>query len=120
MYGCSVRSLRDIGRRALRTPVISWSYPTMPWDFLSIFFVLAVIVPWRGWLRLERLLAMPSTTSGERIRLYLFSIASQWLITGVVLWRAFARGLTDFELALESKALPELIGFGLAGAAAIG
>jgi len=41
----------------------------MPWDFLLIFFVLAVIVPWRGWVRLQRLLAMPSISSRDRVSL---------------------------------------------------
>jgi membrane protease YdiL (CAAX protease family) len=92
----------------------------MPWDFLMIFFVLAVIVPWRGWARLERLLRLPSTTSRERIQLYLSSMASQWLITIVVAWRAFARGLNYSGLALQFRPWVGLLFFGLAGAAAIG
>jgi len=104
----------------LRTSVISWSYRTMPWDFLLIFFLLAVIIPWRGWARLQRLLAVPSTTSGERMRLYFSSMVSQWLIVIVVAWRAFAHGLTYSDLALQGKPLPELVFFGLVGAAAIG
>ena len=85
-----------------------------------IFFVLAVAVPWRGWARLQRLLALPSTTSGERIRLYLSSIASQWLIAIAVAWRAFARGLNSSELALHFKPPFELLVFGLVGAGVIG
>src|SRR5262249_33586753 len=53
-------------------------------------------------------------------RLYLFAIASQWLIAIVVAWRAFARGLTGQELALNSKPVVELLFFSLAGAAGIG
>src|SRR5215470_291876 len=108
-YGCSEQLFSDMTYSCLRTSVISWSYRTMPSDFLLIFFVLAVIVPWRGWARLQRLLALPSTTSEERIRLYLFAIASQWLIAIVVAWRAFARGLTGQELALNSKPVVELL-----------
>ena len=92
----------------------------MPRDFLLIFFVLAVIVPWRGWARLQSLLALSSTTSRDRIRLYLSSMASQWLIAAVIAWRAFARGLTYSDQALEFRPLGELVFFGLAGAAAIG
>jgi membrane protease YdiL (CAAX protease family) len=92
----------------------------MHWDFLLIFFVLAVIVPWRGWARLQRLLALPSTTSRERIRLYLSSIASQWLIAIVIAWRAFVRGLNYSDLALHFEPLAELVFFGLAGAVAMG
>jgi membrane protease YdiL (CAAX protease family) len=104
----------------LRASVVSWSYRTMPRDFLLIFFVLALIVPWRGWARLQRLLAVPSTTSRERIQLYLSSMASQWLITIVVAWRAFAHGLNYSELALQFKPWVGQLFFGLAGAAAIG
>lgn len=90
----------------------------MPWDFVLIFLVFAVVVPWRGWARLQRLLALPSTTSRERIRLYLFSILTQWTITGLVAWRALARGLTPVEMGLRVQPMAELLIFALGGAAA--
>jgi len=31
----------------------------MPWDLWLVFFVLAVIEPWRGRARMKKLLAMP-------------------------------------------------------------
>ena len=68
----------------LRLVAASWSYPTMPWDFLLIFFLLTVAVPWRGWARMERLVPLPSVTSRDRIFLYLTSIATQWVITIVI------------------------------------
>ena len=92
----------------------------MPWDFLLIFFFLAVIVPWRGWARLERLLALPSITSRDRILLYLASMATQWLVTAVVAWRAFARGLGFSALGLKLNPFPQLLLAGILGAALIG
>jgi membrane protease YdiL (CAAX protease family) len=105
---------------ALRLVLTSWSYPTMPWDFLLIFFLLAVVVPWRGWARLQRLLALPSVTSHDRVQLYLTSIAAQWAITIVILWRAFARGLSLAELGLRFTPLFELLAVGVGGAALFG
>lgn len=104
----------------LRLVLGSWSYPTMPWDFLLVFFLLAVVVPWRGWARLQRLLALPSVTGQDRIRLYLTSIAAQWVITIVILWRAFARGLSPSELGLRFTPLFELLEVGVGGAALLG
>jgi len=104
----------------LRRIVASWSYPTMPWDFLLIFFLLAVVVPWRGWARLQRLFALPSVTSRDRKLLYLTSIATQWIIAIVLAWRAFARGLSLVELGLKATPLVELLMVGLGGSLLFG
>jgi membrane protease YdiL (CAAX protease family) len=92
----------------------------MPWDFLLIFFLLAVVVPWRGWARMQRLVALPSVASRDRIQLYLTSIATQWVITIVVAWRALARGLAFAELGLKSTPLIQLLLVGFSGAALFG
>lgn len=72
----------------------------MPWDFWLIFLLLAVILPWRGRARLQRLLAMPQVGTIERLSLYAATIAFQWLAVAVAGWRAWARGLTAPELGL--------------------
>ncbi len=104
----------------LRLVAASWSYPTMPWDFWLIFFLLTVAVPWRGWARMERLVTFPSVTSRDRILLYLTSIATQWVITIVIAWRAFARGLSSAELGLKFTPLVGLLVIGFGGAALFG
>lgn len=104
----------------MRGVVHSWSYPTMPWDFLLIFFALAVVVPWRGWARLQRLLALPTITGRDRILLYLTSIATQWIVTALIAWRAFARGLTFSALGLKLNSLPNLLLVGIFGAGLLG
>jgi uncharacterized protein len=74
----------------------------MPWDFWVIFFVLAVVVPWRGRIRLKHLLAKPRVKSHERIALYLSTIAFQWIAVGIAAWRAWAHGYTRVELGLST------------------
>jgi len=104
----------------LRLVTASWSYPTMPWDFLLIFFLLTVVVPWRGRARMQRLTQLPSVTSGDRRLLYLTSIATQWVITIVIAWRAFARGLSSAEMGLKFTPRVGLLWIGFGGAALFG
>lgn len=72
----------------------------MPWDIWLIFLVLAVVVPWRGRIRLKQLLAKPVVSSSERVSLYLSTIAFQWIATGIAAWRAWAHGYSRVELGL--------------------
>jgi membrane protease YdiL (CAAX protease family) len=72
----------------------------MPWDILLIFFVLGVIVPWRGRVRLKHLLAKPRVETAERLSLYGSTIAFQWIATAIAAWRAWAHGFTAKELGL--------------------
>jgi membrane protease YdiL (CAAX protease family) len=72
----------------------------MPWDILLIFFVLAVVIPWRGRIRLKQLLAKPIVSSHERISLYLSTIAFQWIAVGIAAWRSWAHGYSRMELGL--------------------
>ena len=60
----------------------------MPWDIWLIFLVLAVVVPWRGRIRLKQLLAKPRVESRERVSLYLSTILFQWIAVGIAGWRA--------------------------------
>jgi uncharacterized protein len=71
------------------------------WDIWVIFLVLAVLVPWRGRVRLRQLLAKPQTTSAERISLYVATIVFQWAAVGVVAWRAWAHRFTPAQLGLS-------------------
>ncbi len=75
----------------------------MPWDVWLIFFVLGVVVPWRGRLRLRELLARPSVGPAERIALYASTIAFQWLAVGVAAWRAWAHGFSADQLGLVAR-----------------
>ena len=75
----------------------------MPWDIWLIFFLLGVIVPWRGRYRLRELLAKPFIGERERILLYASTIAFQWLAAGVAAWRAWAHGFGTTQLGLSAR-----------------
>ncbi len=88
---------------------------TLPWEFALILIVLAIVVPWRGAVRVRALMRRPSLTSVDRIALYASTIAFQWLATGIILWRAMAHGyhLADLGLAIPSPWLTVTIGVAL-------
>jgi uncharacterized protein len=87
----------------------------LPWDFILILIVLAIVVPWRGAVRVRALMRRPMLTSVDRIALYASTIAFQWLATAIILWRATAHGyrLADLGLALPSPWLTVTIGLAL-------
>jgi membrane protease YdiL (CAAX protease family) len=72
----------------------------MPWDFWLIFFVLGVLLPLRGRMRLKKLMEIPRIGTRERFSLYASTIAFQWVAAVVVAWRAGERGLTLDALGL--------------------
>ena len=73
---------------------------TIPWDFILILIVLGVLVPWRGAVRVKRLLAQDALTTSQRLSLYASTIAFQWLLVAVIFWRSFSRHLSPNELGL--------------------
>jgi len=91
----------------------------MSWDIALIFFVLGVILPWRGRARLKKLLAMPRVGTMERLVLYASTIAFQWLAVAVVAWRAWAHGYTAQELGLVFHGRAKILVAALVGAATI-
>jgi CAAX protease family protein len=92
----------------------------MPWDFWLIFLFLGVAVPWRGHVRLRKLLERPAIDTIEKVTLYAATIAFQWFMLGVVTWRALARGLTPADLGLTSQLSAPIVAGGLLGAGIIG
>ena len=92
----------------------------MPWDFWVILVILGVVIPWRGHVRLKKLLARPSADTKEKLALYAATIAFQWVLCGLIAWRAIARGLTIAQLGLGFKSWPPLLVWGIAGALLIG
>lgn len=89
----------------------------MPWDFWVIFFVLGVLIPWRGRVRLKRLLSQPPPGTKEKLALYGSTIGFQWVLLGLVAWRSLVRGLAEKELGLGHRVGLELVAAGLLGAA---
>ncbi len=72
----------------------------IPWDFLLILVLLGTIVPWRGAVRMKRLMSKPELSSADRLSLYGSTIFFQWLIVAIVVWRSVARGVGPEELGL--------------------
>lgn len=96
------------------------SYREMPWDFWLIFLFLGVVIPWRGHARLKKLLARPPVETREKVTLYAATIAFQWTLTGVILWRALARGLPMEDFGLPSRNRAGIVLAGVVGGLAIG
>jgi membrane protease YdiL (CAAX protease family) len=95
------------------------SHSRMPWDFWLIFFVLGVILPWRGRVRTKKLLAMPHVSTTERLALYASTIAFQWFAVAVVAWRAWAHGFTASQLGLTIHDRTRILLAAVVGALAI-
>ena len=91
----------------------------MPWDIWLIFFVLGVILPWRGRVRTKKLLAMPQVSTTERLALYASTIAFQWFAVAVVAWRAWAHGFTASQLSLTIPDRSRILVPSIVGAATI-
>lgn len=72
----------------------------MPWDFALILIVLGVLLPWRGAVRIKKLLGREHLSTADRLVLYASTIAFQWLAVAVVAWRCHVRGLNAQRLAL--------------------
>ena len=92
----------------------------MPWDFWLILIVLGVLLPLRGRLRLQKLMAIPQTGRRERLSLYASTIAFQWVAVGVVAWRAWARRLSFDELGLVVHGRLRILIVAIVGAATLG
>ncbi|HLZ52038.1 MAG TPA: CPBP family intramembrane glutamic endopeptidase [Candidatus Acidoferrum sp.] len=92
----------------------------MPWDFWIIFFVLGVLLPWRGHLRLKKLLALPQISSRERLLLYLSTITFQWVAVAITAWRSWVRGLTLEELGLVVHGAERILLVAITGAGVLG
>lgn len=77
------------------------AHSPMPWDFVLILTALGTLVPWRGAVRIKKLLANPGLSSNDRLSLYVSTIISEWAIVAIIAWRALARGMTLAQLGLN-------------------
>jgi uncharacterized protein len=91
----------------------------MPWDIWLIFFVLGLILPWRGRMRMKKLLAMPHVGTMERLGLYASTIAFQWFAVAVVAWRTWVHGFTASQLGLTIHDRTRILVASIVGAATI-
>ncbi len=78
----------------------------MPWDFVLILLLLGILLPWRGTVRLRRVLTAKELSSADRLAIYASTIAFQWAATATVAWRTQARGIPPAALGL---AVPDAV-----------
>jgi len=89
---------------------------TFHWDFALIFAALGILIPWRGSVRVNKLIARPKISAEDRLSIYASTIAFQWVLTGVIAWRCFARALTpeNLGLTIQSSGLTAIVATGMA------
>ena len=75
----------------------------IPWDFFLILIFFGAIIPWRGVVRMKRLLSKPELTTADRLSLYGSTIFFQWIIVIIVAWRSLARTVSFEELGLAAR-----------------
>ncbi len=89
---------------------------TFHWDFALIFAALGILIPWRGSIRVNKLIARPKISAEDRLSIYASTIAFQWVLTGIIAWRCFARALTPENLGLtvQSPGFTAIVTAGMA------
>src|SRR5260370_15873487 len=91
----------------------------MPWDVWVISLVLGLILPWRGRMRMKKLLAVPHVSIVEPLALYASTIAFQGVAVAVVAWRAKAHGFTASQLGLTIQDRSRILVAAVTGALVI-
>ena len=86
----------------------------MPWDYALILVFLGLVVPWLGRRRIRQLMSLPDTSKTDRLALYASTVAFQWLATGVIFWRATARGLQPRDLGLAVPSAARVVSVAIA------
>jgi uncharacterized protein len=89
---------------------------TFHWDFALIFAALGILIPWRGSVRVNKLIARSKISAEDRLSIYASTIAFQWVLSGVIAWRSIARFLTpeNLGLAMHSPGLTAVVTAGMA------
>jgi uncharacterized protein len=94
--GISITFLRCVAKTCFHFSSVTSLY--IPWDFVLILLILAIVIPWRGEVRMKKLLSKSDLTSADRLSLYASTILFQWLIVAIVLSRCLARDVAFEEL----------------------
>jgi membrane protease YdiL (CAAX protease family) len=71
------------------------------WDLALIVAFLGTAVPWMGRRRVQQLLRIPHTSKTERLTLYASTMAFQWLIAAIILWRVAADRIATQRLGAQ-------------------
>jgi membrane protease YdiL (CAAX protease family) len=86
------------------------------WDFALIFAALGILIPWRGSVRVNKLIARRQISAEDRLSIYASTIAFQWVLAAFIAWRSIARVLTPESLGLtvRSPGLTAIVTAGMA------
>jgi CAAX protease family protein len=89
----------------------------MHWDYALILIFLGAVVPLLGRWRVNRILRGPDTTQTDRLRIYASTIAFQWALVAIILWRTSVYGTNAAALGLAAPRplLTVLVSAGLVG-----
>jgi CAAX protease family protein len=98
IFGKIISHLAKTHENVVLFPAVNLS--AIPWDFGVILAVLGFVIPWRGLVRVRRLLKVGDLGASGRLGLYGTTICFQWALAALVLWRAVARGMNLAELGL--------------------
>jgi len=84
------------------------------WDLVVIFLILGVLIPWRGSVRIRKLMARPEIRSAERLVIYASTVAFQWLLAAIVAVLAFWHRISvnDLGLVIQSPVKTALVALG--------
>ncbi len=98
------------------SPLVAAHAMTFHWDFALIFAALGILIPWRGAVRVNKLIARPKISAEDRLSIYASTIAFQWVLTGIIAWRCLARALTpeNLGLTIQSPGLTAIVTVGMA------
>jgi len=69
---------------------------------------------------MQQLLALPSVSGSDRMGLYKTAIASQWILSALIAWRAFARGFDWSALGFKFQPVSTLLFVGVFGGTLLG
>jgi membrane protease YdiL (CAAX protease family) len=86
------------------------------WDLWVILLMLATVVPWRGYQRIKKLIALEVISSADRMAIYGSTILFQWLLAGLAFWRARTHDIPVRRLGVS---LPMSAAVGIALAVAL-
>jgi uncharacterized protein len=89
----------------------------MHWDYALILGFLGAVVPLVGRWRVNRILRGPATAQADRLRIYASTIAFQWALVAIILWRTGLRGMSLAALGFQAPRplLTGLVSLGLVG-----
>jgi membrane protease YdiL (CAAX protease family) len=88
--------------------LISWT--AMHWDYALLLMLLGLVVPLVGRWRVHRILRGPDPKQADRLRLYASTIAFQWIVVALIIWRCGVHGMSTSELGLAAPR-PILVAF---------